>query len=174
MKGLAFALRSGAAAFAVAALLGACSKPAVVPPKPDPTVLAVGMTAAGKVNVDPRGRPSPVVLRIYVLNNASAFEASDFFSLFDRDKQVLGEAVVSREEVVLKPGERRVLEPRELEEGRLVAVFAAFREVDSAVWRASAPLVANRRNEIEIGVQDNRLSVSARLAPLPPPPAKAN
>lgn len=169
MNGHAPLLRLSALALASACMLAACSKAAVAPPKPDPTVVSVSLAAAAKVNVDSRGRPTPVVVRTYVLKNAAAFEAADFFSLFDRDQQVLGDAVISREEVVLKPGETRTLDAREIEGGKVVAVLAAFREVDRAGWRASAPIVANRDNRIAVSLQDNRVSVTATLAPLPPP-----
>lgn len=167
-------LRASAFALVSACLLAACSKPAVAPPKPDPTLVGVSLSAAARVNVDARGRATPVVVRTYVLKNASAFEAADFFSLYERDQQVLAEAVISREEVVLKPGETRTLDVREAEGGKVVAVLAAFREVDRAVWRASAPIVANRTNRIAVSLQDNRVTVAATLAPPAAPAKKAD
>lgn len=173
MNGHAPLLRASALALVSACLLAACSKAAVAPPKPDPTVIGVSLAAETSLNVDGRGRATPVVVRTYVLKNAAAFEAADFFSLFDRDQQVLGDAVIAREEVVLKPGETRVLESREVDGGKVVAVLAAFREVDRAGWRATAPIVANRDNRIAVSLKDNRVTVTATLAPVAPP-KKAN
>lgn len=144
-------------------LLAACSKLPIMPAKPDPTRVGIRLNAAATVNVDARGRSMPVVVRTYLLKNASAFEAADFFSLFERDKQVLGEAMMVREEVALIPGQTRTLDLVEVEGGRVVAVFAAFREIDRAVWRASVPLVANRTNQIVVTLQDNRVELSSSL-----------
>lgn len=152
-----------------AAVLAACSKPVVAPPKPEPTVVTPTLAAAPRINIDARGRPTPVVLRVYLLKNASAFEGADFFSLFDREQQVLGDAVLAREEIVLKPGETRTLDARDAEGARVVGVLAAFREVDRAVWRATVPVVPNRGNLVTIRVEDDRISLAATLAPLPPP-----
>lgn len=167
-------LRASVLVLMSACVFTACSKIPVAPPKPDPTLVDVGLSAAARVNVDARGRPTPVVVRTYVLKNAAAFEAADFFSLFDRDQQVLGDALVSREEVVLMPGETRTLGVREAEGGRVFAVLAAFREVDRAVWRASAPVVANRTSRISVSLQDNRVTVAATLVPPAAPPKKAD
>lgn len=143
-------------------LLSACSK-AVAPPKPDPTVVSVTVNATGRINIDSRARATPVVVRTYLLKNGAAFDSADFFSLFERDQQVLGDALVAREEIVVQPGETRTLEAREVEGAKVFAVLAAFRDVDRATWRASAPIVANRVNEMSVNLQENRVTVSTRL-----------
>lgn len=161
-------LRLGGVTVASIFLLSACSK-AVVPPKPDPTVVSVTVSAIGRINVDSRARATPVVVRTYVLKNGAAFDSADFFSLFERDQQVLGDAMVAREEIVIQPGERRTLEAREVEGGKVFAVLAAFRDVDRATWRASAPIVANRVNEISVGLNEDRVTVSTRLGAVKAP-----
>ena len=160
------ALRAGALMFAPVCMLMACARVPVVQsrPEPTPTQVSISLSASAQVNVDARGRPTPVVVRTYVLKNASAFEAADFFSLFDRDRQVLGDALLLREELVLKPGEARTLDVMEIEGGKVVAVLVAFREVDRAVWRAIIPVVANRTNRIAANLQDNRVTLVASVA----------
>lgn len=157
-------LRLGGLTLVVACLLPACTRLPVVPLKPEPTQVGVTLTASEQLNIDSRGRSTPVVVRVYVLKNATAFEAADFFSLFERDRQVLGDALMLREEVALKPGESRGLDAVELEGGKVVAVFAAFRDVDRAVWRASVPVVANRANRIAVSLQESRITLTTNLA----------
>jgi len=61
------------------------------------------------LNPDSTGRASPVVLRVFLLKSDAEFSAADFFALYERDKESLGSSLLSREEYVLKPGERREL-----------------------------------------------------------------
>src|SRR5947207_3053449 len=90
----------------LAVLLGlaACAAP---PPKP--ATIAATLDAHANVNPDARGRPSPVIVRFYELKSLAAFNAADFFSMFDRDKETLGAELVAREEFDLRPGEKRPL-----------------------------------------------------------------
>jgi len=152
-----------AIAAVVLGMLSACSSP-VVPAKPDPTVVTVSLAATDRINVDARKRANPVVVRLYFLKNAAAFDVADFFSLFDKDTEVLGDAVVAHDEIVLKPGETRTLDPRVAEGAKVLAVLAAFRDVDRAAWRATAPVVANRTNEVTVSLDGTRVTVAARLA----------
>jgi len=156
-------LRGIGAVLVVAGSLAACSK-AVAPPKPVPTVIAPTLTASERVNVDARSRSTPVVVRLYQLKSTAAFDAADFFSLFERDQQVLGDTLVAREEWVLQPGQVLKLDPREVEGVKELAVFAAFRDIDRAAWRATVPIVNNRTNEIAVRIEDNRVVLSATLA----------
>ena len=144
-------------------MLSACSSP-VVPAKPDPTVVTVSLAATNTINVDARNRANPVVVRLYLLKNSAAFDVADFFSLFDKDMEVLGDAVVAHDEIVLKPGETRALDPKVADGAKVIAVLAAFRDVNRAAWRATAPVVANRTNEVTVSLDGTRVAVAARLA----------
>jgi type VI secretion system protein VasD len=130
-----------------------------------PTQFSVSLSAAERVNVDARKRSTPVVVRVYLLKNATAFEAADFFSLYERDKEVLGDALVWREELVLQPGETRKLGMRNAGDGKVVAVLAAFRQVDRASWRASTQLVEQHTNLIALSLQEDGVAAVGMQAP---------
>jgi type VI secretion system protein VasD len=130
-----------------------------------PTMFSVSLNAAERVNVDARKRSTPVVVRVYLLKNATAFEAADFFSLYEREQEVLGDALVWREEVVIQPGETRTLEMRKAGDGKVLAVLAAFRQVDRATWRASTQLVEHRTNLIALSLQEDSIAPVGMLAP---------
>jgi type VI secretion system protein VasD len=112
-------------------LLSACaSKPA----KPAPA--HAELIASGDLNPDISGRASPVVLRLFQLRNDGDFAGADFFALYDKDKEVLGASLISREEYVLSPGEDRKLDLAVSADTRFIGVIAAFRDIRAARWRA--------------------------------------
>lgn len=113
-------------------LLSACAsnKPA----KPAPAHAEI--IASGDLNPDTSGRASPVVLRLFQLRNDGEFAGADFFALYDKDKEILGASLISREEYVLSPGEDRKLDLPVSADARFIGVIAAFRDIRSAQWRA--------------------------------------
>jgi len=160
-------LRSSCIVLCAVGMLVACTK-AVVPVKPVPTVISASLSAAERVNVDARDRSTPVVIRLYLLKSTAVFDAADFFSLFERDQQTLGDTLVAHEEWVLKPGQVLKLDPREVDGVKALGVFAAFREVDRAAWRATVPVVNGRTNEVAVRLEGNRVVLSATLSAVRP------
>lgn len=135
------------AALAVVVLVAACGAkgppPPPPPPQPVPRVLSVDVHAAPTLNPDARNRATPLVIRVYELRAPQTFLAADFFALFDKDQSALGNDLASREELQLRPGETLKLAPRELKaDVRAVGVFAAFRDLERAQWRAVVALPA--------------------------------
>ncbi len=106
--------------------------------------------ASTDVNPDLRRRPSPILLRLYELKAAAVFSNLDFMSLFQRDQAELGADVVAREEFILQPGESRKLDRTVDAQARFVGVFAAYRDLDRARWRALAPLKVGASQTWEI------------------------
>jgi type VI secretion system protein VasD len=96
------------------------------------------MVASEQVNPDAAGRSSPIVVRLFQLRTDGAFAAAEFFDLYEKEKQVLGESLVSREEYVLAPGETRELEIPVNAQTSYLGVLAAYRDIRSAQWRAVA------------------------------------
>lgn len=146
-------VRSRAAArrilvLALAAALAACA--AKPPPPPPPTVVRGTIQAGAAVNPDARGRPSPVVVKLFELKSVGAFEAADFFSLFDKDREALGADVLRKEELTLRPGERVALDRTLDPDARYLGVVAGYRALDRSRWRASAPISPHRVNPLVV------------------------
>jgi type VI secretion system protein VasD len=110
-----------------AALSGCAS-----PPKPIISTLQISVEAAADTNPDARRRASPITVRVYALKTLGAFESADFFSLFEKDQAILGAEVVAREELLLRPGETKVLNLKLGSEAKSIAYFAAFRDLEKA------------------------------------------
>jgi type VI secretion system VasD/TssJ family lipoprotein len=96
--------------------------------------------AQRSLNTDARNASASLALRVYVLRDASSFEAASFDNLYDNDEVTLGPNVLAREILHLRPGEARELALELSGDARAVAVFGAFREIEQSRWRAVLPL----------------------------------
>jgi len=111
--------------------LAACS---AAPPKAVPA--RATLSVSQDANPDANGRASPIVLRVYQLQEEGTFKDVDFFALFEHEREVLGPSLLSREEYALAPGEQRELQLRLAPGVRYIGAAAAFRDIDNARWRA--------------------------------------
>ncbi|MCR5882497.1 type VI secretion system lipoprotein TssJ [Rhizobacter sp. J219] len=71
-------------------------------------------------------------------------------SLFEKDQALLAGELVSREEFVLRPGESKPINKPLSPDTKFIGVMAAFRELERARWRAVVPVVAKKKNVVEI------------------------
>jgi len=93
------------------------------------------LQAEGDLNPDPTGRASPVVVRVFELKNDAEFSAADFYALYERERETLGSSLLSRQEYVLKPGERNEIWLPVPRDTTYLGVVAAFRDIRSTKWR---------------------------------------
>lgn len=121
-------------------------KPPVVnipppPPPPKPTIVK-GMIDVDKgVNADPKGKPSPLVLRVYELKTLDAFNKADFDTLYQNDATTLAGDIQLRDEKIVRPGDQITIAAREAQKDtHFIAVFAAYRDLDHSTWRAALPV----------------------------------
>jgi type VI secretion system protein VasD len=109
---------------------GCAAKPA----KPAP--VRAQLIASADVNPDASGRASPIVVRLFYLRTDGEFASAEFFDLYDKEKEILGESLISREEFVLAPGETRDVEIALNAQARYLGALAAYRDIRGAQWRA--------------------------------------
>lgn len=88
------------------------------------------------VNPDANGRPSPLVVRYYELSSRSQFEREDFERLFDTPESSLGPDLLVREELELQPASELEITRRLNPNARFVGLVAAYRDIETARWRA--------------------------------------
>jgi len=131
----------------VVAVLGTrCSSP------PPPAVLTLNVIGGADQNPDPSGKPAPVAVRLFQLNDPAKFERSDVFALTEREQQTLGSEGQGSEEFVLRPGETRMV-TRELKKGvQFVGVAVLFREIDQSRWRAVSPVAASGPSKLTLKI----------------------
>ncbi|GAB3647181.1 type VI secretion system lipoprotein TssJ [Ramlibacter alkalitolerans] len=147
---------SHAAAVLVALALVACAS------APKPTQVAGTLQASEQVNPSTSQRPSPLLLRVYELKTAAAFNSADFMSLYQRDKAELGADLLAKEEFVLAPGESKKFAKTLAQETRFLGVVAAFRDVEHARWRSIVAVQPGRMHTLVI--KADQLSVEAAMA----------
>jgi type VI secretion system protein VasD len=148
---------------------GACGKapppqpPALPPitiaaPAETKTKSAMTLAASADTNPDANGRPSPIVVRIYQLKTDAAFKGADYFALFDDDMKVLGPELITRDEYVLNPSEKKIIDVVVSRDTRFVGAMAAFRDIRNAQWRG---LVPAPRGGLNVTIERARVVVSA-------------
>lgn len=128
---------------------------------PTPTRVEARIETAEQVNPGAGVQTAPVVVRVYALSASSPFDSSDFFSLYENDRQVLGETLLYREERQLNPGESWPLEMRLPANAHFLGVIAAFQQIDRAQWRALVPLRASKRSRVRIRIEGNHVQAIA-------------
>ena len=147
-------------------LLAGCGGAPAVEPPPPPVVVTVSLTAAADSNPDGEQRPSPLVVRLYELGDAEAFNSANFFDLWNREPATLAAALVKRHEFVIAPSGKAskvlTLDPRV----QAIGVAAAYRDIRNAQWRVVAPLsqaaTAPRQVELEVSVSSRALTITPK------------
>jgi type VI secretion system protein VasD len=135
------------------ALVGAC---ATAP------LLQGSIKAAPTSNPDVRGRPSPIVLRVYELRALGAFNNADFFSLFEKEAETLGAELVGREEYTLQPAETRPYQRQLQPDTKFIGVAVAFRDLENSRWRLTAPVPAGREITIDVGIDARAVTMAVK------------
>lgn len=123
-----------ATAVAFALVLAACASG---DPKPkEPLRLGLTVNAAATVNPDEQKRAAPIVVRVYELKTDGTFNAADFFTLQDKDKTVLADDLVKRDQFQLRPGEHVTITRTADPATTTLGILAAYRDLPNSVWRA--------------------------------------
>jgi type VI secretion system protein VasD len=152
------------AATLLASLLAACG---TKPPAPVVTNVQMSVMTSADVNPDARKRPSPVVVRVYALKSSAAFDSADFFSLFDKDTATLGADLVQKEEFLMTPGQQKALPFKFEPEVKVIAVMAAFRDLENARWRAVQVLDVGKSAELTARLSGSQIKLEYKVTGLP-------
>ncbi len=136
------------------------NRPTEAPTAVPPAIIEI--VSERSLNPDIDGMPKPVLLRIYELRAPAAFERSSFFDLQDKDESQLGGDFVRREEFLIAPGERRIIERKGNPDVRSFGFFAAYRDLERSTWRASV----DAPNSVEMRRRWWGLGETERLKPV--------
>jgi type VI secretion system protein VasD len=129
-------------------------------PEPPPPIYTVdlNLSASNKLNLDLEGRASPVVTRIYQLKNDETFKSSDFFAIYNNDEVLLGKDITYRKEIELKPNDEVTTSTKLKQETQYLGIFAAFRDLDKAVWQLVVELKPEQTTSLNINLDTFTIS----------------
>jgi type VI secretion system protein VasD len=123
----------------------------------------LSLTASPGVNPDSDGRASPVVVRFFQLRTDGEFADARFFPLYDHEKDVLGQGLISRDEFTLQPGAHREQALPVSPDARFFGVLVAFRD-PTAQWHAVVPITPKGIKRVfkdqTVDIQLDKTSVS--------------
>lgn len=88
-----------------------------------------------QLNFDQHHRSLPVLVRVYQLDRLSHFREATFEDLWQRDKAVLGDDLLDRQEISVAPGKVQHIHFNRNKKARYVAAFALFRLPGGSCWR---------------------------------------
>ena len=120
---------------------------------PKPAKVSLNLVASNSVNPDLEGRPSPVVVQIYRIRAADAFNNARFFELYDDAEQVLGQDLVGVTEIEMSPDSNRTLSVEGMTaDTRYIGVLAAYRDIDEARWRAIVETPSGEKLDFQVAL----------------------
>lgn len=122
-------------------LIAACAPEG--PKAPEPTVAQVTITATGDANPAPGGQASPAAVYVYALKPGAPFATGPYDALTGGELGDLATTMNRIAHLVIVPGKstKRIFElPPGTSE---VGIAVAYRQIDSAQWRASAAVAPN-------------------------------
>ncbi len=126
------------------------------------TDLKLTLQISSDINPDDNNRPSPVFVRFYQLKSTTAFDKADFIDIYERDKEVFGGDIVSKQTLKpLVPGETRI-ERLVLEPGtRAIAIYAEFSQYAGSTYKVTFPVTENNviRNAETVQISGRTLSL---------------
>src|SRR5712691_7245588 len=127
-----------------------------------PPLLRGAIKAEATSNPDLRGRPSPIVVRVYELKSLAAFNGADFFSLFEKEQETLGSELLGREEYQLLPAETRPYQRQLQPDTKFLGVVAAFRDLENSRWRSAVPVPPKRSVTLTIDIEARAVTVAVK------------
>ena len=128
------------------------------PPPPPPTLVSVILTA------DPRSNGgAPIGLRVYQLASPTAFEAAQFFPLYNGDAALLKDDLIKRDDVLLAPGQSKTLSLAPTDKTKAIGVVGAYRDYEALTWRTLTPVPPHETNVLT--VTSSMSGLAATIAP---------
>jgi len=147
--------------------LGLRKPPPVPEAQQPPLTVALHLDAAPRLNVDARGQPLALLVRVYKLRQRNTFEGAPYavFLSPQAERELLGADLVEVRELTLVPGQRLDLSEKIARDTPWLGVVALFHAPAAQGWRASFAAADAEQAGVTVGLHACALSVGAGAAP---------
>jgi type VI secretion system protein VasD len=115
----------------------------------------VALNSGLQLNPDANHQSLPVVARVYQLKDKQQFDAANFNTLWKDDNQYLGQDLLSKEEIVIYPGDKKIIPMIRHENTQYIAVVALFRDYKQGNWRTVVPV----KRKVKLQLENNELAL---------------
>jgi|LGVF01.2.fsa_nt_gb type VI secretion system protein VasD len=106
------------------------------------TDLEIRFKVDADVNPDDDKKPSPLFVRMYQLKSAKMFNRANFIDLYEKDKDVLGADMISKQILRrIKPGESRTENFVLNKEANYIGLYAEFLQYKKSSFKLLIPVV---------------------------------
>lgn len=127
------------------------------------TDLEIVFKVNSDVNPDDDKKPSPLFIRMYELKSTTMFSRANFIDLYEKDKEVLGEDMISKQKLRrIKPGESRTENFVLSKDARYIGLYAEFLQYKNSSFKLLVPVVPTN----VIGTTEKVLVAGNRLVHL--------
>jgi type VI secretion system protein VasD len=164
--------RAWIASCCVAWTLAGCAGGGKPPPVPEsqqpPRNVVVHLDAAPRLNVDARGRPLALLVRIYKLRQRGAFEQAPYAAFLSpqAERDALGADLVETREITLVPGQRLDVSDRLARDTPWLGVVALFHAPAAHGWRMVFAAADAEQAGVTIGLHACSLTAGTGAAPV--------
>lgn len=109
---------------------------------PDHRLVAKVKTSSN-LNLNDRGRPSPLVVYVFQLKETDAFNSAEFFDLYEKGKETLGQDFVAVSKFSLMPKTEAKFTLKLKPDVKYIGIVAGYHNLESTEWRKVVPLDSN-------------------------------
>lgn len=97
--------------------------------------------ADADVNPDDMNVPSPVIIRMYELKSTKLFEKANFIDLYERDSEVLGKSMITKQTLkALQPNAQHKNEFVLSKEAQYIGLYVEFLQYENAKYKVTIPV----------------------------------
>lgn len=128
-----------------------------------PRSVALRLHASSKLNLDKRGQPLALSVRLYALRQKDAFEQAPYAAFLNpqAERAALGSDLVEVREIMLVPGQRYEATEKVSREAGHLALVALFQRPAEGRWRTTMAAADAERSGLTVGLHACALTSAA-------------
>lgn len=118
--------------------------------------------AENNVNPDDSNIPSPVIIRMYELKSTKLFENANFIDLYERDSEVLGKSMITKQSLkALQPSAKHKSEFVLSKEAKYIGLYVEFLQYENAKYKVTIPVAQTNviSSEASVQLSGNRIVI---------------